>query len=69
MSGSFQFGLCGCGLAWSRTEAFQASNPDSNSGSRTILCGNDFGGPILDSKRALLGTTTAKPGDFLLEDL
>ncbi len=26
---------CGCGLAWSRTEASQASNPGSNPGSRT----------------------------------
>jgi hypothetical protein len=27
--------LCGCGLDWSRIEAFQASNPGSNPGSRT----------------------------------
>jgi hypothetical protein len=26
---------CGCGLDWSRIEAFQASNPGSNPGSRT----------------------------------
>jgi hypothetical protein len=28
---------CGCGLDWSRIEAFQASNPGSNPGSRTTL--------------------------------
>ena len=30
--------VCGCDLDWSRIEAFQASNPGSNPGSRT----NDF---------------------------